>query len=392
MERSRRATNAEADPMMETVGPGCDSRPLILLNACHSSAGGGFVYLQNIVRELSVYEEFRWLLLAPEQTLKQMTVSPRWTTRVSPKLSGIGLHAWEQFVLPFWARSQGVAVILCNANYVPVLAPNPVPIIHTAVMEGLAHAKTRRTRLYWRALKLWTSISIRRSAGILVTAQHLADDYPAGQALRRRGRVGWAPPGAPPRLVNTGERDPDLILAVGDIYSHKEYRILVQAMANLIQIRPGSKLEIIGRPLDTLVTDELTKLVKELELRAAVKLCGGRPHPETLKRISEASCLVSASLAETSNMVVVEAMALGTPVVLADLKFQRRLAGDAALYVPLGDNATSAYCNALFTVLAGGSLPQAMSQAGHNRAQFFSWNKTASAIVTAMQKTLGCEE
>lgn len=355
-----------------------------MLNASHSVAGGGLIYLESILPELARAEGIQWTLVAPAATLARLNVPEGWTSRAVPGLGRFGVHLWEQIVLPLWARGQGVAVTLCNANYVPLLAPRPIPILHSPVIDGLAQAARWQDHLYWTALSWMTALSLRRCAMAVTTAEHLVDDYGAGRSLRRDGRSRYAPPGIP-SLPSGITKVPDLVIAVGDIHRHKAYPTLVQAFVAVLQRRPQARLEIFGRPLNGADADRLQALIAQLGIERSVSLIGSVPHDQVLTRMALAAVLVSASLAETSNMVVVEAMAVGTPVILSDLRFQRQLARDVALFVPETGDRAAAFGKAILAVLEDQTRQGQMREAGRRRALDFDWTKTALAIVDAVK-------
>ena len=173
-----------------------DDRPLILLNAAHALTGGALTYLQNIVRELERYPDFRWILLAPKQTLDDIKIPSSWMVIARPPQSFFALHMWEQVVLPMLARRRGVSAVLCNAGFVPFAAPSPIPIVHTSATDGLAQAETWSARLYWRTLLLVTELSLWRSPCVLLTARHLS------QSLQYAHRS-WPRSDRPARRTNT---------------------------------------------------------------------------------------------------------------------------------------------------------------------------------------------
>lgn len=362
------------------------SKPIkVLVNASHTVAGGGLIYLESILPELARAEGIRWALVAPAGTLAALKIPDGWTCRAAPRPGFLGGHLWEQTVVPFWARGQGVTVTLCNANYVPLLAPRPVAILHSPVIDGLAQAAAWNERLYWTALKWMTTLSLRRCSFVLTTAEHLVDDYAPGRALRRDGRWAFTPPGTPP-IPRDVPKDPDLVVAVGDIHRHKDYPALVNAFATVLQRRPAARLEIIGRPLNKPEVDDLQALIDRLGVGRSVALTGFLPHDQVLTRMAQAAVLVSASLAETSNMVVVEAMAVGTPVILSDVRFQRQLAQGVAVFVPPTSDRSSGFASAILAVLEDGSKQAQMRDAGRRRASEFDWAKTAATIVAAVRR------
>ena len=363
-----------------------NSAPIkVMLNASHAVAGGGLVYLESIVPELARAGDIQWVLVAPAETLARLRIPQGWTARAAPRLGFAGIHLWEQTVLARWARGEGVAVTLCNANYVPLLAPRPVAILHSPVIEGLAQAPAWNDRLYWTTLKWMTALSLRRCSMALTTAEHLIDDYAGGRALRRDGRWAFTPPGVPP-IPRDVPKDPDLVVAVGDIHRHKDYPTLVRAFAAVLGRHPQARLEIIGRALDRAEADRVQALIAQLGIGRSVALIGMLPHDQTLMRMAQAAVLVSASLAETSNMVVIEAMAAGTPIILSDLKFQRQLAGDVAMFVPSSGDRAAGFADAILAVLGDRARQEGRRDAGRRRAAEFDWAKTAATIVDAVRR------
>jgi glycosyltransferase involved in cell wall biosynthesis len=361
-----------------------DTRPVILLNASHSIVGGGLIYFERILAELARATDFQWIVLAPRETLLRLNVPPEWTQWIAPTRGFLVGHLWEQFVLPLKAWQAGVTITLCNASYVPLLASHPIPILHSPVKDGLRQAQSWRAWLYWNALYLLTSLSLWRSPFAFTTAPHLLDDYKAGRALLAQGRTAWTPPGSPEYQEGI-EKDPDLIVAIGDIYPHKDYETLIRAMAEIIRRRSRTRLEIVGRPLNVAVSDALYRLVAELKLEKSVSLRGFLPHEQVLRRLAEASVLISASLAETSNMVVVEAMALGTPVVLSNEFFQRNVAEGAARFVRTGAGRHLKFASAVIDVLDDQDQQERMRSAGKKLAARYDWRQSAETILVALR-------
>ena len=357
-----------------------EAASLVLFNATHSVVGGGLIYLKSVIPELSRATDLRWILVAPKKTLENLDIPPTWRIRASPDLGFFALHVWEQVLLPIWALSQGVSVTLCNSNYVPLLAPRPIPILHTEVVEALQRTKTFSARFYWYTLKVLTDLSLARASHVLTTAAHLVYDYRGGKVLAREGRSFFVPPGVP-NIPEPVARDPNLIVAVGDIYSHKDYGTLIRAMALLVQRRPLTKLEIIGERLENQCVQELLRLIEDLGLEDQIALTGWITHDHLMRRIAQSTVLATASLAETSNMVVIEAMSVGTPVVASNARFQHEVAADAALFVSDSGDKPAAFGQALFDLLENPDLQAELRKRGYQRSAQFDWAKTAATIL-----------
>jgi glycosyltransferase involved in cell wall biosynthesis len=156
-------------------------------------------------------------------------------------------------------------------------------------------------------------------------------------------------------------------------------------MQAIVRQRPATRLEIIGHSFDVVVSRELHRLVAELGLTQQVRLTGFIRHGELMRRMAQASVLASASTAEVANLVVLEAMTVGTPVVLADTPAQREMAGAAGLFVGENANSAKAYADAILDLLEHPDRRDALAQAGRRRARQFDWAHTASAILAALR-------
>lgn len=353
-------------------------RKTILLNAMHTTTGGGLTYLRGVLPELARDERFTWQLLVPERALTGWDVPNGVTVRLAPELGFARGHMWEQLVLPWKAWRWGARTVLCNANYTPLLAQRSVPIIHTTP-RAAEQAQGGGMKLYWQVLKLLTRMSVWNAPLAFSVAQHVVGDYVTGKAA---SKVRIANPGIAQDTAVPGERDPNLVVTVGDFYAQKDYPALIRAFRLLRDQKPGVRLMIMGRPVDAQVRNEVLALVRELKLADAVTLTGGMPHDKLMQALGRASLYVSTSKAECFNIPVLEAMASGVPCVLPDVDFQREVAGDTAVYVPVakGGDVDAAFAVAMFGILETPGLGEALGRAAQKRAAGYTWAATARVI------------
>src|SRR5205823_3982993 len=90
---------------------------------------------------------------------------------------------------------------------------------------------------------------------------------------------------------------------------------------------------------------------------------------------------------EGFGLPVLEAMALGTPVVISDIPALREVAGDAALAFDPHQPANLA--EALTRMLDEDRLSSRMSAAGRQRARRFDWARTAEQTLAVYERVLG---
>jgi glycosyltransferase involved in cell wall biosynthesis len=123
----------------------------------------------------------------------------------------------------------------------------------------------------------------------------------------------------------------------------------------------------------------LEQLARELGVAPQVSFVGRLARFEdalALRQRHQVFCLPSIS--EGFGMVVIEAMALGLPVVCTDLPVLREVAGDAALFFRPDDVADLAA--QLDRVLADQALRADLGRRARARAQGFSWSHLAGEV------------
>jgi glycosyltransferase involved in cell wall biosynthesis len=363
----------------------------ILLNAMHTSGGGGLVYLQGILPELASQAEnlgLQWHLLVTPPTQSLLNIPANITVHTAPSYRFGVSHLWEQLVLPVRATQWGCRAILSNANYGPLFGPwgigNSHVVLHTTP-RAAASWKGIKWAIYWATLRLLTRLCLWSSPSHFTVAKHVVADYARPRTARK---VEVAPPAVVHESLPQGEtRSPNLVLSIGDFYPQKNYPLLLQAFAKLREARPEARLLIIGRPVVASVRDEVLTQARQLGVADALTLVPGVPHTVLMKSLAQAALYVNVSSAEAFNMPVLEAMASGTPCILPESVFQREVAGDSALYVNTqSGDVPAALAIAMLGVLANPPIAQTLARRGQLRARTFTWAATAAIIGKALAR------
>lgn len=197
-----------------------------------------------------------------------------------------------------------------------------------------------------RRLQIW---SVRylypRAYNVIVTSRGVADDMARYTGLERSRITPAQPPTIDPRRVEHARNsvpphpwlescEPPVVLGVGELSGRKDYAMLVRAFAALRKSRP-CRLVILGEGDKR---RELEELTHSLGITEYVDMPGfvADPYPY----MAHAAVFAHASRWEGLGMVLVEALALGTPVVAADCPSGPRevLAdGRYGTLVPVGD-------------------------------------------------------
>jgi glycosyltransferase involved in cell wall biosynthesis len=173
------------------------------------------------------------------------------------------------------------------------------------------------------------------------------------------------------------------VLFLGNRGTYKDFRVALEAFAELApKQRDTTLLAVGGGPF---ATDEET-LISRWGLRHQV-LQRDASDAELPGVFGGASAFVFPSRYEGFGLPTLEAMACGTPTVLADSSSHAEVGGDAALYFPPGDSA--ALVAQLGRVLSDIDLGRELSTNGLVRAARFTWERTAMATADAYKAALG---
>ncbi len=114
------------------------------------------------------------------------------------------------------------------------------------------------------------------------------------------------------RLPSNQASGGQTIVCVGRLSPEKGQTGLLRAFAQLRTIHPDLTLRLVGDGPDR---DALERLSQELSVGDAVTFAGRLPEPDTLVEIAKADLLVLPSFMEGLPIVLMEAMALGVPVI-----------------------------------------------------------------------------
>jgi glycosyltransferase involved in cell wall biosynthesis len=178
------------------------------------------------------------------------------------------------------------------------------------------------------------------------------------------------------RAAAAGLELPDsYVLAVGTVEPRKGLDVLIEAMAK--PFAPDLPLVIVG-PRGWGEVD-LTALAEAHGLAPSrLRVLGRISDPDLAVVLRRASVLAVPSRAEGFGLPVLEALAVGTPVVHTDVPALLEVAGDAGVAVPRDDARTLAAT--LRAVLDDGPGTRRRVAQGQLRAAAFTWEHAASEL------------
>ncbi len=167
------------------------------------------------------------------------------------------------------------------------------------------------------------------------------------------------------------------LLFVGRLEAVKGLDVLLRAVAAARVQGCDAGLDIVGAGR---LESDLRALASQLQLSQHVTFAGECSHEQVLDRMTNAAGLVLASRYEGFPLVLLEAMAIGLPVITTSVGAVPQVCtnGRDALIVPPGD--VSALGRAIVTLLSNPPLAQRLAAAGRRTAAQYSHETVSTRI------------
>ena len=234
---------------------------------------------------------------------------------------------------------------------------------------GIAASATNAADL--RA-KGWTSVAV---APLLLDLDRFAPEggstSPEPGAARDRGGSGRAPGGA-------------RWLFVGAVAPHKAQHRLVAALAAYRQVfDPDATLTLVGRPVVARYAEAVAKLAESLGLADAVRFTGRIGDQALLDEYRRADVVVCASRHEGFCVPIVEAMAMGCPLVVVDTGEVATTTGAGGVVVP--DDAPATLATAVHRVVGDAALRRRLAAGASARLAELSAKHTRAAMAATLR-------
>jgi len=274
-------------------------------------------------------------------------------------------------------------------HYVVPLFP---PAATVVTIHDLIHLK--RPEHATLPKRLYATTMLRRalrSARVVLTVSEAVRRDLAELSPGHAGKVRAVPNGVAPRFLDPldaaaverlrrsrGLGEP-YVLFLGNDKPHKNLPGLLEAFARLEEHGLPHRLVLAGGAPERREARRAAAAAAGIEDRL-VDL-GVVPDEEVVPLLAGASALAMPSFLEGFGLPVLEAQAVGTPVVCSDRGGLPEAGGDAALYADLDDPA--ALAETLRHLLTDATLAARLSARGRERARLFTWDATFEKVAAA---------
>jgi glycosyltransferase involved in cell wall biosynthesis len=236
---------------------------------------------------------------------------------------------WSQFDLPLvlFTKHRDLDYFLAPAHYAPRFCPCKTIVIVHDLSYFYYPSSFLKKDLY--QLKHWTEYSVKQAQRVIavseVTKQDLIKNYQLSEQKITVIHNGWAQGSLTPLTEEThfggGRTLTDLtrqpyFLYIGTLQKRKNLVNLILGFAKLQKTYPQYRLFLVGKK--GWLYDELFTLVKNYRLEQTVIFPGYLDEPTKQSMLSGANALVLPGFYEGFGLPILEAFALGVPVLLAN--------------------------------------------------------------------------
>jgi glycosyltransferase involved in cell wall biosynthesis len=291
---------------------------------------------------------------------------------------------WTQWRLPFslYFDKPRPDIFLTLGHYAPRFSPLPTLI---SIMD-LAFLKFPHTFLKRDLLKLkaWTKSSAKKATHIFTISKHTKKDIQKYYQLPE-SKITVTYPAIDHQTLTPKASSPikaDYLLYLGTLQPRKNLINLVKAFSLLTPSYPKLKLVIAGKK--GWLYQSLFNQVNQLKLTKKVIFTDYIPTTKVPSLIKHAQALILPSFYEGFGIPVVQAMAIGTPVVVSHNSSLIEIVGSAGKYIkaPFGPKQIK---QGIIEVL---SLTQEQKKQliikAKQTARQFTWQKTGQTILEVL--------
>lgn len=187
--------------------------------------------------------------------------------------------------------------------------------------------------------------------------------------------------------INKKEQ-PDRILYIGMIERRKGILDLLKAITVVKSRRQNIKLHIVGKIISSTYYQQLIDYVRGNNLTTNISFTGPLSKEDIMSEYKEASIFISPSYHETFGIVLVEAMATGTPVIATSVTGIPYVVLDnkTGYLVNPGDIETLA--EKILILLNDEDERRRIGQNGINHAKKFKWENIGRQIYTCYEEVI----
>lgn len=346
-------------------------------------------YSYEIIRNiLALKTDHKFILYAPHEPQDKFPSGENISWRVLP-----ATRLWSQLRLARELSFNKPDVLFVPSHVVPLISYLPTVVtVHDLAFKYFPQSYSVFERRYQN---FSAGVSVTKAKRIIVPSNSTLNDlvkfYPTAKNKAVVIAHGYNKDVF--KLAAKGETSPrnvPYILYVGRVEEKKNIRLLVDAFALFCQEDKKVHLVLAGK--NGYGFELIQEKIKSLPdaVRKRIYQPGHLPQYDMVRYLQHASIFAFPSWYEGFGLSVLEALAVGVPVVCSNNSSLPEVAGTSAILLP-PTNAHS-WASAFSRILNQPDVAQKLSESALNQAAKFSWNiaaqKTLETIIAAAHESI----
>lgn len=369
------------------------SAPLtVLVNAVSSVFGGGITVAIHLTEAMArLRPHHRFVLYCANMQVAKHRYPANVEVHFLPELvSRRKRWLWEQFALPGLAQMARIDLILCLGGY--AIFRSPIPQIsvwqNLSVFSPSPIARPLREKIYIEVQRQIQAWSMRKAQQNIFLTQSSIDAANQWWNMQNYQHT-YVHSGIDcqdtlvSELPNLETREP-LVLTIGHAYFHKNYEVLIDAMAKYRdRYADPLRIEIVGGTYDAQHSAALRKRIAAHHLEDRVTMSGAATTEQVHAKLKTAKLYITVSLLETFGLTIFEAMSAGLPVIASHATCHPEVCDDAALFCDPHDPGDIA--EKIHQLATDAALQQHYQTKGLERVKLFSWENSARGYLQEIE-------
>lgn len=292
-----------------------------------------------------------------------------------------GKRYWHRFRLPLALYKDKPDKFLSISNSLPPLAPDKsVQILHDFAFRFFPRAYSKKELFLQEET---VKNSIKKAKCIILTSDANRQDFIKfyDESKVKTAVVPLAfddnlfqPIKSSRDVLNLDE---EYILFVGRLETKKNIPNIVKAF-NQFKQNSGSKIKLVLAGKPGYGFSEIETLISDLQHKKDIVMPGYIKENDLPHLYAKAKVFFFPSLYEGFGIPVLEAMAVGTPVITSNIPTIREIAGEAAIFIEPQD--IDQMAKELDNLINDEKLREDLIAKGISQSKKFSWEKTADQI------------
>lgn len=335
-----------------------------------------------------------YTILLPSPPLEDLPKDrPGWKYKIlKPK------KLWTRISLPLAlvAAKKKPDIFFSPTHYIPRFCPKAVKRICIIFDLSFLHFPEMFTKKDLWQLKNWTKFSAENADRIItishfskqdIVSQYKVDKnkiivaYPGFDKERFKHHLPKDKIGKIKRRYQTGN---SYIIYIGTIQPRKNISRLIESFKNVVNsLEEDLKLIIVGKAdgeeRGGWMYEDILKMPEKLEIEEKVRFTGFAENEDLPYLLAGSKSFILPSLWEGFGIPVIEAMAVGVPVIVSNVSSLPEVAGKAGLLVD--PYSLDQIEQAIRTVAIDKKLGLVLSKKALKQANKFSWEKMARTIL-----------